>query len=88
VAPKLSGVRASDDARSSELIAAALAATARLLRSGGRLLVKLFMNEDYGTHVARLRASFADVRTTRPEASRRGSSELYAACFGYSAACG
>ena len=88
VAPKLSGVRASDDARAAELIAAALDATGRLLRSGGRLLVKLFMNEDYGTHVARLRASFADVRTTRPEASRRSSSELYAACFGYSAACG
>ena len=88
VAPKLSGVRASDDARASELIAAALDASARLLRPGGRLLVKLFMNEDYGAHVARLRASFTDVRTTRPEASRRGSSELYAACFGYTAACG
>jgi 23S rRNA U2552 (ribose-2'-O)-methylase RlmE/FtsJ len=50
--------------------------------------VKLFMSADYPAHVVRLKSSFAEVRTTRPEASRRGSSELYAVCNGYSPACG
>jgi len=88
LSPKLSGVRATDDAIASELTSAALDATALLLRPHGRLLVKLFMSPDYAAHVARLKTSFAEVRTTRPEASRRGSSELYAVCSGYSAACG
>jgi 23S rRNA (uridine2552-2'-O)-methyltransferase len=83
LAPKLSGVRATDDARASELVAAALDASAILLRPGGRMLVKLFMSADYAAHVARLRVLFTDVRTTRPEASRRGTSELYAVCLGY-----
>jgi 23S rRNA (uridine2552-2'-O)-methyltransferase len=83
LSPKLSGVRATDDARASELVAAALDASAMLLRPGGRMLVKLFMNADYAAHVARLRTLFTDVRTTRPEASRRGTSELYAVCLGY-----
>ena len=88
LSPKLSGVRATDEARASELTAAALDATALLLRPHGRLLVKLFMSADYPAHVVRLKSSFAEVRTTRPEASRRGSSELYAVCNGYSPACG
>ena len=88
LSPKLSGVRATDDARASELTSAALDVTALLLRPRGRLLVKLFMSPDYPTHLARLKSSFAEVRTTRPEASRRGSSELYAVCSGYSSACG
>ena len=88
LSPKLSGVRATDDARASELTSAALDATALLLRPRGRLLVKLFMSPDYPAHVAHLKSSFTEVRTTRPEASRRGSSELYAVCSGYSSACG
>ena len=88
LSPKLSGVRATDEARAVELTSAALDATALLLRRGGRLLVKLFMSPDYPAHVAHLKSSFTEVRTTRPEASRRGSSELYAVCSGYSSACG
>jgi len=88
LSPKLSGVRATDDARASELTSAALDVTALLLRPRGRLLVKLFMSPDYPAHVAHLKSSFTEVRTTRPEASRRGSSELYAVCSGYSSACG
>ena len=83
LAPKLTGVRATDEARAAELVDAALSALASLLRPGGRLLMKLFMDTGYPTTLGRLRAMFGDVRTTRPTATRHGSAELYAVGLGY-----
>ena len=83
LAPKLTGVAATDEARRSELAASVLAALPRLLRPGGRLLMKVFMGPEQGALVAQLRQTFDDVRTTRPEATRRGSAELYAVGTGY-----
>lgn len=83
LAPKLSGVRTTDEARCAELVAATLMALPEILRPGGRLLMKLFMDSVYHDTLARLRAAFSDVRTTRPEATRRGSSELYATALGF-----
>jgi 23S rRNA (uridine2552-2'-O)-methyltransferase len=77
MAPKLTGVRMTDEARSAELMAAVLAMLPRLLRPGGNVVVKLFMGPDYQDTLAAFRRAFADVKTTRPEASRRGSAELY-----------
>jgi 23S rRNA (uridine2552-2'-O)-methyltransferase len=78
VAPKLTGIRDTDDARSAELVDATLRALPAVLRPGGRLLVKLFMGGAYEDALGRLRSTFGHVRTTRPEATRRGSAELYA----------
>jgi 23S rRNA (uridine2552-2'-O)-methyltransferase len=78
VAPKLTGIRDTDDARSSELVDATLRALPAILRPGGRLLVKLFMSATHADTLQRLHRVFAEVRTTRPEATRRGSAELYA----------
>jgi 23S rRNA (uridine2552-2'-O)-methyltransferase len=83
LAPKLTGVRATDEARAAELVDAALTALASLLRPGGRLLIKVFMDTGYLPTLARLRGMFADVRTTRPTATRHGSAELYAVGFGH-----
>jgi len=77
VAPKLTGIRDADDARASELFGAVADACDVLLRPGGRALIKLFMSPQYGATIDRLRAAFGSVRTTRPDASRRGTSELY-----------
>lgn len=88
LAPKLTGIRDTDEARCTELAMATLDACAALLRRDGRLLVKLFMNADYPQVLERLRGAFRQVKTTRPEASRRGSSELYAIATGYAVACG
>jgi len=82
-APKLTGVRDVDAARCGSVVAAVLDALPGLLRPGGRLLIKVFMDPSYPSTVARVRASFADVKTTRPDASRRGSSELYVAAVGF-----
>ncbi len=78
LAPKLTGVRETDDARSAELLDATLRALPSVLRPGGRLLVKLFMSASYDDTLHQLRRTFRDVGTTRPEATRRGSAELYA----------
>ena len=78
LAPKLTGIRDTDDARFAELIDATLDLLAAVLRPGGLLLAKLFMSGAYRDAVARMRRLFADVRTTRPEATRQGSAELYA----------
>jgi 23S rRNA (uridine2552-2'-O)-methyltransferase len=88
LAPKLTGVRQADEAHATELGMAALDAARRLLQPGGRLLMKLFMNSDYAALVGRLRAEFASVKTTRPGATRRGSSEVYAIASGYRGSCG
>lgn len=83
LAPKLTGVRATDEARSAELVSATLDALGILLRPGGRLLMKLFMDAQYQAFLGRLRGEFAEVRSTRPAATRRGSAELYVVGLGY-----
>jgi 23S rRNA (uridine2552-2'-O)-methyltransferase len=88
LAPKLSGVRETDEARAAELGAATLDVARRLLRPAGRLVMKAFMNTDFTALIGRLRADFDDVKTTKPEATRRGSSELYVIASGHRPACG
>jgi 23S rRNA (uridine2552-2'-O)-methyltransferase len=84
LAPKLTGVRATDEARCTELNRQTIAHLPVLLRPGGRFLMKLFMQPEHEDVLHTLRQSFGDVRLTRPEATRRGSAELYvvAAEFG------
>lgn len=78
LAPKLSGVRARDEAQAEALAQTVLAVAERMLRPGGNLLIKLFMGEAATRVVGQLRSRFATVRTTRPQATRKGSSEIYA----------
>lgn len=78
LAPKLSGIRVTDQVREEELAHATLQALARLLRPGGRFVMKLFMGPGHARVLTTLRARFKQVDTTRPEATRRGSAELYA----------
>ena len=78
LAPKLTGVRATDSARQAELVRSAIACARAWLEPSGALLVKLFMDEEYPALIRDLRAGFAEVRLRRPDATRRGSRELYA----------
>jgi 23S rRNA (uridine2552-2'-O)-methyltransferase len=77
-APKLTGVRATDEARSEELTDAVLAALPGLLRPGGRLAIKLFMGPGHRATVSRIERAFSRVKVTRADSSRQGSAELYA----------
>lgn len=77
LAPKLSGIRDADMARSLELNRMALAVATRLLRPGGALLLKSFISNDLQMFTAELKQHFATVQRTKPEATRQGSSEFY-----------
>jgi 23S rRNA (uridine2552-2'-O)-methyltransferase len=77
VAPKLTGIRDTDEARSLELNRTALEAAKRLLRAGCSFLIKSFVSEELRIFSAELEQQFGSVQRTRPEASRKGSSEIY-----------
>jgi 23S rRNA (uridine2552-2'-O)-methyltransferase len=77
MAPKLSGIRDADMARAVELNRLALSVAVQLLRPGGALLIKSFMNNDLQEFSAALKQHFSEVQRTKPEATRQGSSEFY-----------
>lgn len=83
LAPKLSGIRERDRAQASALVERALDLAAAWLRPGGTLVVKVFMGEELPTLRAKLRRQFRSVVTTRPEATRKGSAEMYAIARGF-----
>jgi 23S rRNA (uridine2552-2'-O)-methyltransferase len=76
-APKLTGVGAADQARLEELGLGVVEAAAALLRPGGCLVMKVFSGEAGDTVRRAAGSRFRTVKTTRPEATRRGSSEMY-----------
>ena len=82
-APKLTGVRATDRAREESLLMAIEAALPRLLRPGGRLLIKILDGPEAQDIDRRLRTRFDRARTLKPEASRRGTTERYVVGHGY-----
>lgn len=77
LAPKLSGIAASDSARHAELVRRALALAQGWLAPGGAFLAKLFMDAEYESLIRELRAVFGAVRARKLATTRRGSSELY-----------
>ena len=77
LAPKLTGIAARDEARSRELIDAALAFAIAILAPGGAMVAKLFMGAEFKDVVDSFKRHFVNVEVTRTKASRPGSSELY-----------
>ena len=77
MAPNLSGVRATDQARSIHLCELALEFARARLKARGAFLVKVFQGPGYPEFLAAMRGVFIDVSSRKPEASRGGSSEMY-----------
>jgi 23S rRNA (uridine2552-2'-O)-methyltransferase len=77
MAPKLTGIKEVDEARSMELCRLALAIASTLLRPGGSLLLKVFMGPDHKMFLTEVQIRFSSVKTTKPESSRKGSAETY-----------
>ena len=77
MAPNLSGVRATDQARSVHLCELALAFAKDHLKPRGAFLVKVFQGSGYPEFLAAMRAVFIAVASRKPGASRGGSSEMY-----------
>lgn len=77
LAPHLSGISDADAARCLELNRTALKVAIALLRPGGCLLAKGFVNQELHTFTVELKQHFDSVQRTRPDATRQGSSEFY-----------
>ena len=78
LAPRTSGVRGTDEARSIALAERALALATGVLKPSGSLVVKLFMGGQFDAFLRTFKEAFAQVRVVKPQASvARGSKEVY-----------
>ncbi len=77
LAPKTTGIKATDEARSLNLARKALSLSLRLGRPGSAFIAKLFMGGDFDGFRNEVRAAFEDVKVVRPEATRGASFEVY-----------
>ena len=77
MAPNVSGVRATDQARSVHLCELALAFAKDHLKPRGAFLVKIFQGTGYPEFLAAMRRVFVSVASRKPGASRGESKEMY-----------
>jgi len=77
IAPNITGVRSTDQARSIHLCELALDFAGTHLNSGGAFLVKAFQGSGYPEFLAAMRRVFASVASRKPGASREESKEMY-----------
>jgi len=83
ISPHLSGIRHADVSRSIELARSALRLAKQLLKPGGNFLVKTFIGDETKAFSLELKQFFRSVQSTRPEATRKGSSEIYFCAKGF-----
>ena len=77
LAPNISGVPSSDQARMLEVAELALDFALKHLKPQGNFLVKVFQGAGFESFLKTLRSRFASVAVRKPEASRRRSREVY-----------
>lgn len=77
MAPNISGIDLSDQARSIHLAELALEFAVQHLKPGGAFLVKVFQGVGFEDYVKTMRNHFRKVVSRKPKASRDRSSEVY-----------
>ena len=77
MAPKTTGVRGTDEARSVRLAERALELAGALGKPGSSFVAKLFMGGDFESFRSRVRQAYGEVKVVRPEATRSASAEVY-----------
>jgi 23S rRNA (uridine2552-2'-O)-methyltransferase len=82
MAPRTTGTKGVDQARSYELFMRALAVAASLACPGGAFVGKIFMSEDLRLARAALKGLFVEERLVRPEGTRSISTELFVVGLG------
>lgn len=79
LAPKTTGIRSTDEARSHRLALKALEVSLARGKPGSHFVAKLFMGGDFEEFRATVRSAFTNVELIRPEATRGASREIYVA---------
>src|SRR5206468_8133113 len=83
LAPRTSGIRDADEARSLALAERALGVALQVLEPSGAFVVKVFMGGGFEGFLRACKAAFSRVRVARPEPSvARGSREVYIVATG------
>lgn len=77
MAPNISGIVLSDQARHYELCEMALAFSGKWLKPDGAFVVKVFQGVGFEAYRKQMREVFAQVQIRKPEASRDRSNEVY-----------
>jgi 23S rRNA (uridine2552-2'-O)-methyltransferase len=77
MAPDMSGIDVTDQARSMHLSELALDMAKRVLKPGGDALIKVFQGSGFEQLVKGARAEFGRVKMVKPPASRARSPEIY-----------
>ncbi len=77
MAPNLSGVGVTDQARSMHLAELALEFCSNNLKNNGSFIVKVFQGEGYEEFLKEMKSRFRQVVSRKPKASRDRSSEIY-----------
>ncbi len=77
MAPNMSGIAVSDQARSMYLAELAFAFAMEQLNYSGNFLVKVFQGRDFDQFLRDMRIGFRNVAIRKPKASRDRSNELY-----------
>lgn len=83
MAPNISGIDVSDQAKSMYLAELALDFAFKQLKSGGNFLAKVFQGAGFDEFLAELRTNFTTVVSRKPKASRSRSREMYLLAKGY-----
>ena len=77
MAPNISGIGVTDQARSMLLAELALEFSCQHLKPGGNFLVKVFQGDGFDDYVREMRKYFSQVLVRKPKASRDRSTEVY-----------
>ncbi|MDR1777610.1 MAG: RlmE family RNA methyltransferase [Desulfovibrio sp.] len=84
MAPRTTGSRITDQARSLELATEAFSLAEAWLKPGGAFVVKIFMGPDVSELLVPMHRAFAGVKTFKPKSSRAESKEIFFVGLAYS----
>jgi 23S rRNA (uridine2552-2'-O)-methyltransferase len=77
MAPRTTGIRITDQARSMELCELALQVSDRFLKPGGNFVCKFFHSDDFTELKKMMEARFGRVEVLRPKSTRKESKEIF-----------
>lgn len=77
MAPKTTGIRSTDQARSMELCMLALEIARKFLKPKGHFICKLFHSDDFQTLKTEIKNSFDRFEAVKPDSTRKISKEIF-----------
>jgi 23S rRNA (uridine2552-2'-O)-methyltransferase len=77
MAPKTTGIRITDQARSMELCELALSTACRFLKPGGHFVCKLFHSDEFSNLRDQIKKHFEKFEAIKPDSTRKISKEIF-----------